>query len=131
MPKEYNGFVMVVLIQVNQLMLVPLNQELAIYNLWNLKVFTKHHLLINTQDLTVIPNPFESSCEVSFNSQKGLNLEISLNDVMGRSVITHQITTTQGLNKITLDNLDLPSGVYHISVKFPDKVLTKQVMIIR
>jgi hypothetical protein len=86
---------------------------------------------INTQDLNVIPNPFESSCEVSFNSQKGLNLEISLNDVMGRSVITQKITTAQGLNTITLNNLDLPSGVYHISVKFPDKVLTKQVMIIK
>ncbi len=85
----------------------------------------------NNDELIVKPNPFESSCEVQFNSQKGLNLEVSLNDILGRSILTYQVTSTQGLNKIIFSNLELPSGVYHLSVKFPNKILTKQVMIVK
>lgn len=85
----------------------------------------------NNESIRVYPNPFESYCIVEFISGKDLKGEITLQDNLGKEIVTQSVNTVEGVNSIKFENLNLTTGLYFITVKLPDRYDAKQVIFIK
>ena len=77
----------------------------------------------------LMPNPASNNCYLTVNLLEAKNIEISLVNYLGQ-VIKKQIeSTTIGENKITIDLSTLNKGVYFISLKQGNTLITKKLIV--
>ena len=76
----------------------------------------------------VSPNPFKDVATVVFDSNKEDNVTVTLTDVTGRVVLLKNVACTEGGNALTLDLAALSSGVYVVSLKNSDNVITQKIV---
>lgn len=86
--------------------------------------------VLDGASFTTYPNPTSSLLTVRFNAFPG-TVQLSLNDLMGTKVLSRAIQTTQGENTVQLDLTSFASGVYMISLKSENSVMTTPVTIVR
>ena len=79
---------------------------------------------------TVFPNPAEDHITVDFSANSDEHCILNLADMMGRVVVTNEITSVAGDNQIMMDLQDLAKGVYMLTVKKNgDGMLIKKIVL--
>jgi hypothetical protein len=86
--------------------------------------------ILDNASFTTYPNPVTSLLTVRFNALPG-TVRLTLNDVTGTQMMSRDIQTTQGENSVQLDLTSFASGVYMVSLKSENSVMTTPVTIVR
>lgn len=82
-----------------------------------------------SKTFTVFPNPFEESIILELKSEKTEEVEILISNLTGQIVKTNQYELVSGQNRITIDNSELSSGLYVLSVHYTDgKQVSKKIL---
>ncbi len=86
--------------------------------------------------LIITPNPFKGNTAVKFTSGSGNPISMNIYDIAGRLVRRFNDLTQQASDQIVWDGCDdagryLPSGVYFLELKFADKSITEDVILLR
>jgi hypothetical protein len=67
--------------------------------------------------VTIWPNPFQTSINVSITTEMATIVDINLIDVSGKTLRTSSQSVERGITKVTIDGLELlPAGVYLIEI---------------
>ncbi len=79
------------------------------------------------------PNPFSSNSTMTFNSQRSGNATVVMTDMLGNIVANlYNGHVNAGVETpIQLNNMNLNSGTYFITLRMGDKVETRQVSVVR
>ncbi|MFA7326027.1 MAG: T9SS type A sorting domain-containing protein, partial [Candidatus Kapaibacterium sp.] len=79
------------------------------------------------------PNPFSSNTTMTFNSQRSGNASVVMTDMLGNVVANlFNGNVNAGVETpIQLNNMNLNSGTYFITLRMGDKVETRQVSVVR
>ena len=85
---------------------------------------------ISSNDLTVFPNPFSYKTNISFSLNYNQDVEVAVYSVMGEKVKTFDMgVLSQGSQVIELDGSELAKGVYFITLRINEKLITKKIII--
>lgn len=77
----------------------------------------------------VYPNPFDDKLLVKFYTYQPVNLNISLIDILGKTVLTKKLGTLQkGLHYTNIDAQDVPPGNYIMLVESPNQILKRKIV---
>ena len=69
------------------------------------------------EKLSVIPNPFNTTPDMLFNSTVSETATVLITDISGRTLATQTVIIQEGLNRIQLTSVNnLPAGIYFISL---------------
>ena len=67
-------------------------------------------------DIKIYPNPANSQLNIAFVVTDNVDLNISLNDISGRSIMKNVFSVSQGSNLIKLDVNNISRGVYFLVI---------------
>ncbi|MEJ7914321.1 MAG: T9SS type A sorting domain-containing protein, partial [Chitinophagaceae bacterium] len=82
-----------------------------------------------TNDVLVTQNPFNHQISFNINRASRAELQITLLDAAGNTLVSKQQTAVKGKNLLILNDLgSLPSGLYRLVVASPEKIVVKNVL---
>ncbi|OFY83051.1 MAG: hypothetical protein A3F72_18815 [Bacteroidetes bacterium RIFCSPLOWO2_12_FULL_35_15] len=86
--------------------------------------------MLNNENLIVYPNPFSSTFEISFYSDKKQIVEIELLDISGRTLISQtKLLNGSSTNQISISEIkDLSNGIYIVHLKTPERRYFKKII---
>ena len=121
-----------------EIVIGSLNGGLEIFHLEEFPLAVKNIASDDNKDeiLMAFPNPFNSHLNISFKLNLNTNVDISLFDLLGRSVGTSLYKNfNEGYYSLKINPEDIPSGVYIIKARFvsseESKLLLKKIMYIK
>ncbi|RKZ33921.1 hypothetical protein DRQ33_03225 [bacterium] len=76
-------------------------------------------------NISVSPNPFNSSCEIKYSIQAG---NISIVDISGREIFNSAVS---GVGNILWDTSEQASGIYFVRLKSDDVKMEKKILLIK
>ena len=79
--------------------------------------------------VSVFPNPAKDKINVSFNAKDQADLQISLNDLSGKQVLTNKYSVAKGENQLSVDVNGLSKGVYVLNLITEKGTIHYKVMI--
>jgi hypothetical protein len=82
---------------------------------------------VEAGEFSVYPNPFSETFTISCANQYN-NIEMQVNDIMGRVVLSENIPVFSDQHKINFPS-SLPKGTYIVIINAKNKRLWKQVII--
>ncbi|MEZ5041481.1 MAG: T9SS type A sorting domain-containing protein [Saprospiraceae bacterium] len=77
------------------------------------------------------PNPFRGNTDIQFELPEVMEAELLIHDNLGRIVKRLDGRFEQGMNKVTLRDLDLDSGVYFYTLKAGSYAATRHMVILK
>jgi len=83
----------------------------------------------NLTNVSVVPNPFTSSANVTFNSDVEGTFSVKMMNLLGEVVTTKEVTVTRGTNQTELNRNGLSSGIYILSISNGNGSISKKVII--
>lgn len=86
-------------------------------------------VLKTAYELRFAPNPAHDILNISFNSPKRQQLNTALVDLTGRVLLQQNTQVNTGVNNLSLNVLDLPSGVYFVAMSFEDGKVVEKIII--
>lgn len=116
---------------------------------WNLDTESGDALLIRMQDITspitdnpipvphtlglfVYPNPFNAQATLQFTLDRASDVEIVLNDLLGRTVQSyHAQFLSAGQHIMPIDAASLASGTYWVTLNTAQQALTTKIILVR
>lgn len=81
------------------------------------------------QILSVSPNPFRDKTSIVLNLQQEGDVEMTLRDGLGQVVYQSKMFFPKGHSEWIVPGSDLPSGVYHCTLRYGDHIQTKTLLI--
>ena len=85
--------------------------------------------ILNSNNLTVFPNPSNGNFIIEYNLVSNYNVSITITDVLGRNVYTKNSETGAiGLNRNEI-TIELKNGFYNLILKIKNEVSTKKIII--
>jgi hypothetical protein len=84
-----------------------------------------------TASFDIYPNPASSQSILHLNSDKSSETTVIVTNVAGQIVYTKKHTLNPGSNSITLNHENLSSGIYSVSLKTNEAIVTKKLIISR
>ncbi len=90
----------------------------------------------NVLQLTVMPNPFKEKTVIRYSTGEDRPISMNIYDAVGRLVKRFDYVTMQSSNWISWNGCDdkrkhLPCGIYFLELKFADKSITKQIILLK
>ena len=85
--------------------------------------------LENVKDVTVYPNPVINSVTIEFVVQDNALLQLSVSNILGKTIIEENIDVMPGSFKKSFDVSELNSGIYFIVIKQGDQNIAKKFVI--
>jgi hypothetical protein len=86
--------------------------------------------LESAMQVRVAPNPFEQSIQLHIESVSGMDLQVRLMDVLGRSVLENQISIAAGVTDQSLKiERELSPGQYILELRDPQGLRLSRVLI--
>jgi hypothetical protein len=86
--------------------------------------------LSNNCSITVYPNPFHGSTNISVNLSKASVVSLSVTDMVGQKVYEiNNGSIDAGTHIYTFDGSQLQSGIYYFTVKAGENVVTRKMII--
>jgi PKD repeat protein len=67
------------------------------------------------KSVVLYPNPVQNELFLELNTKQSANAIVEVKDVMGRLIKTQTLATQTGFNQVSIDVLDLESGMYFLS----------------
>jgi hypothetical protein len=80
--------------------------------------------------LQLFPNPVKDKIAISYMNQNG-EYDFTITNAFGGTVYTNKVRFIEGKSEIKLADLRLTSGLYFLTLKISEKVLTKPFFIDR
>jgi hypothetical protein len=77
--------------------------------------------------VTIFPNPSNGDVNLKFNVEADVNTIVDVIDMAGKNVFRKEAWAIKGENLISLELLDLPSGVYTVRMNMDGKIVNKLV----
>ncbi len=77
------------------------------------------------------PNPAQNKTTVDYYLPKAGTVNITLVNVLGKTIINDEYSRTQGMHQWNIDVRKLESGVYYYTVNFDEQTYTYKMMIIK
>jgi len=82
------------------------------------------------ENLQVYPNPAKSILNAEFNCNESIGFVILLYNIAGVKIKETAISNSlPGNNKVKIDLNGVPQGVYILTLKFPEKIISKKVIV--
>jgi len=78
---------------------------------------------------SIYPNPAQNQVNIDLNMDQNENVEISIINMLGQTLINKQFGNISGANTLNIELNDLSQGIYLVKVKIGDKVYTKPLQI--
>ncbi len=75
----------------------------------------------------VFPNPLSEFSTAVFSIKQQGEVELRMTNSFGQQIWAGKQNVDAGLNAVALPHLDIPSGIYYLSVHFGGEILTKKV----
>jgi len=90
----------------------------------------------NSSELTITPNPFKESTVIRFSMANSCLISVRIYDAIGRLVKRFDGLIMQSCKQITWDGCDdtgklMPSGIYFLELKFINKTITAQMVLLK
>ena len=91
----------------------------------------RNAIIQNTANTSVAiyPNPSNGNVNLDFSLEEDTNTIIDLFDMSGKNVFRKEVEAKKDRNVVSLELMDLPSGVYTVRMNMAGKVVTKLVKI--
>ena len=71
----------------------------------------------------IYPNPASDAVTLKFDSNEGLNAQIVVSDLMGRSIVSKNVEILRGVNEQNLNISNLPNGIYFVQLRSQNRIL--------
>ncbi len=86
---------------------------------------------LSTEDsFSIFPNPFEDYTNVSFSMNKSDNVELKVYDITGKVVFgSKPEMLNAGSHSVKIDAGNFNSGIYFVSLKIGDELMTKKITV--
>ncbi|MFA7081870.1 MAG: GEVED domain-containing protein [Bacteroidales bacterium] len=78
-----------------------------------------------------VPNPLEQSTSISFNLPSAGKTRFFVVNNLGKLIINENKFYSEGKHEISLNNLNLPQGIYYYVLEFEGRRLTKKMIVVR
>jgi len=83
------------------------------------------------QFITALPNPVSASTEIQLTLEKAAHVNISVVNILGQEVAYfNNLNFSRGINSVTWNAYNLPTGAYFIIVNNGAHVLTRKVLVV-
>ena len=99
--------------------------SIEVLNTTGINSFTGENLQVNQNT----PNPFYNHSSIEYYLPTNENVNITINDVVGKIVRNEQISGKKGSNNYTLDATDFPNGVYFYRLTYLNQTITKKFVV--
>lgn len=73
--------------------------------------------LFEDGDLSVFPNPTKDRINLSFNLKENTKIEVSLNDISGKQIISESYNAHEGNNQLSFDVSKMSKGIYILNIE--------------
>ena len=83
----------------------------------------------NLTNVSVVPNPFNTTATVTFNSDVEGGFMVKMMNLLGEVVATKSVNVTHGTNTVDIERNNLSSGVYILSISNGNGSISKKVII--
>ncbi len=80
-------------------------------------------------DVKIYPNPADNQLNISFVVKDNVDLEISLSDISGRTIMQDIYSASQGVNLVKLDINNISRGVYLLNIGDENSSLIYKVVV--
>jgi hypothetical protein len=78
---------------------------------------------------SVYPNPAVNNTTVSYNSNEENNIRIKLIDITGKTIISTEYATVEGMNNYSLDLSSVTKGLYIVELTSGSNVIVKKLLV--
>jgi hypothetical protein len=85
--------------------------------------------IITENDFKAYPNPADNKVNIEFESAVSSKGEINVHDINGRQLFFEKSLVNVGTNKYALNTSSMMNGLYFISIKSDEKVITKKITV--
>ena len=85
--------------------------------------------IVSNSGVSIYPNPSNGDVNLDFTLEQDAHTVVDLFDVAGKNVLHKEVAAKKDRNVITLEMLDMPSGVYSVRINMGGKVMNKLVRI--
>lgn len=82
----------------------------------------------STTDVQIFPNPFHNDIVIHMENFAGETISIEVYDMLGKMVMTKNVSCSDNNNETTLNLQELSNGTYYIRLSANDYVFNKQVI---
>lgn len=82
-------------------------------------------------NILIYPNPSAGNFNISFENEEVQDVNYTVTNILGQVVYSSMINETEGTINRTIELNDVADGIYSITVKTANGIVTKQVMIAR
>ncbi len=89
---------------------------------------TKIEDVLNGASLKVFPNPVDDNMNVQIEVRKNTNLNISVNTLLGETVITDNKDLNEGIQTININLKNLPTGIYFLNLSDGQEIISHKIM---
>jgi hypothetical protein len=80
-------------------------------------------------NVSVVPNPFNSTANVSFNSEVEGTFAVKMTNLLGAVVSSKEVAVSRGRNETSIERNGMASGIYIMSISNGSSSITKKVVI--
>lgn len=80
-------------------------------------------------NLEVFPNPAKDKFFITLNSESDDVIEVSISDLLGKTIRKEMIPVRNGLNKMVFERESLITGIYFVTVKAAEKIYQRRLII--
>lgn len=84
---------------------------------------------VDDNNIDVYPNPAKDKFYISLSSDNEEVVEVSIADLLGKTIRTELIPVRTGINKMVFERESMISGIYFVTVKAADKVYQRRLII--
>jgi len=81
--------------------------------------------------LNIFPNPAENNLFIEIRGKNSLSLQLTVSDLVGKTVVAKIIQLNPGNKSIPIDVSDLQDGVYILRIADNERIFTKKIIIKR
>jgi len=91
--------------------------------------------ILSTEELSenvsvnIYPNPVADNMTIQLSSNANFNTQISIKDILGKTVVSRTQLIKTGNNTINIDANTLRSGVYLVNISSGDSQITKKIVV--
>jgi hypothetical protein len=104
------------------------NSQTVVYSQDLLSILSTAELSENVS-VNIYPNPVSDQMTIQLSSNANFNTEISIKDILGKTVISRNQLIKTGNNTINLNANNLRSGVYMVNISSGESQITKKIVV--
>ncbi len=84
---------------------------------------------IGFEEVNLFPNPASNMLNVNYFIDNTATVNISVLDMLGKSILNEQLNSEEGFNQTSLDMNNLNSGIYFLKMQQNDQVVVKKFIV--